>query len=796
MRRKLLHLLFFITSSLFCLASVQAQSPIPNPNLFSAQERAWIAAHPIVHIAVDPDWRPLEYVEDGRHKGLTAEYVAAISAATGLQFLLVPGSGWSSAQQALKDGKVDMLPAISRQFAQPSLRDVVLFSDPYFVGSTIIVTTEAEPIIFDARKLNGKVVAIKGGGAYQRLLGERFPGIKLLPLQSPEAALQAVVDGRADAAIGVDTALLPLLRRKYLGTLHISGTIGEMPATVSMGVRKDLPELASIVQKTLASLTAKQTDGMMEKWLQGTDYGAPSWRTLLQYYDTEITSLVIAISLILLLAQRARVARRAAVRSEREKSKFLAVMTHEIRTPMNAILSSVELLQRSALDKRQQELATLAASAAENLLGLLDDVLDLSKLEADKLELEEVPTDIVSLTQNAIDMIQIKAQEKNLAMQLDARISENQRVLIDPTRVRQVLLNLLSNAVKFTDRGGVTVLVNLQSESVGLKTILQVTVVDTGIGVSDDQKKRLFQPFSQADSSTTRRYGGTGLGLVICRELIEKMGGTLRLQSEVGVGTSISFSIPVETQLCDPVVVKSPVADLILPPVGAANNARPTILVVDDHPNNRVVIQHQLEELNCDVVLAEDGPSGLSLLAAREFSLILLDCYLPGMDGYQVARMIRKQEEGSQRHQPIVAISAAVDEGHVKLCMDSGMDGVLRKPLRLNELKSIIEVWCDVDVVMQERSSSSGAPVSSTTELFRDSSHQDFSEIQRAFDSGDHELMARYVHRIKGAALMAGAPAIVDASERIEAILHAGSSVDADSLGEACSNLGVEVERL
>jgi len=208
------------------------------------------------------------------------------------------------------------------------------------------------------------------------------------------------------------------------------------------------------------------------------------------------------------------------------------------------------------------------------------------------------------------------------------------------------------------------------------------------------------------------------------------------------------------------------------------------------------VIQHQLEELNCDVVLAEDGPSGLSLMAAREFSLLLLDCYLPGMDGYQVARMIRKQEEGSQRHQPIVAISAAVDEGHVKLCMDSGMDGVLRKPLRLNELKSIIEVWCDVDVVMQERSSSSGAPVSSTTELFRDSSHQDFSEIQRAFDSGDHELMARYVHRIKGAALMAGAPAIVDASERIEAILHAGSSVDADSLGEACSNLGVEVERL
>ncbi|WP_128083020.1 ATP-binding protein [Collimonas arenae] len=426
-------------------------------------------------------------------------------------------------------------------------------------------------------------------------------------------------------------------------------------------------------------------------------------------------------------------------------------------------------------------------------MGLLDDVLDLSKLEADKLELEEVPTDIVLLTQSAIDMIQIKAQEKKLAMQLDAHIPDNQRVLIDPTRIRQVLLNLLSNAVKFTDRGGVTVSINLQSESVESKAILRVAVIDTGIGVSDDQKKRLFQPFSQADSSTTRRYGGTGLGLVICRELIEKMGGTLQLQSEVGVGTSIAFSIPVETQLCDP-AVNPPAADQALAQGGVATSARPTILVVDDHPNNRTVIQHQLEELNCDVVLAEDGPTGLSLLAARQFSLILLDCYLPGMDGYQVARTIRRQEEGGQRHQPIIAISAAVDEGHVKLCMDSGMDGILRKPLRLNELKSIIEVWCDVDMVVPEPSSA--PPVSSATELFRDSSQQDFSEIQRAFDNGDHALMARYVHRIKGAALMAGVPAIVEASERIETILRDGQSVDAESLGAACSMLGAQVARL
>ncbi len=418
--------------------------------MFSTGERAWIAAHPVVHIAVDPDWRPLEYVENGVHKGLTAEYVTAISAATGLQFLLVRGEHWADARQALIDGRVDMLPALSKQTAPPELTDIMLFSEPYFVGSTIIVTTEAEPIIFDARKLNGKTVALKGGGAYERMLRERFPEIRLMPLQSPEAALQAVADGRAEAAVGVDTAMLPLLRRKFLGTLHISGTIGEMPATVSMGGRQELSELASIVDKAMASLTAKQTDDMMEKRLEGSDYGAPSWATLLKYYGTEIIFLTGTMLLILLLAQRARTARRAAVESEQAKTKFLAVMSHEIRTPMNAILSSVELLQRSSLDLRQQELADLASSAAENLLNLLDDVLDLSKQEAHRLELEVVPTDISVLAQHAVNMMLIKAQEKKLAIQLDTQVPDNADVLVDPVRIRQVLLNLLSNAVKFT----------------------------------------------------------------------------------------------------------------------------------------------------------------------------------------------------------------------------------------------------------------------------------------------------------------------------------------------------------
>lgn len=795
MSRRLLRLLFWITFASSLMAAAQSAHAAKNLNLFSAEERAWIAAHPVVHIAVDPDWRPLEYVEDGVHKGLTSEYVAAISAVTGIQFLLVPGQHWADARQALIEGRVDMLPAVSRQFAPPALRDIVLFSEPYFVGSTIILTTQAEPIIFDARKLNGKVVAIKGGGAYERLLRERYPKIRLMPLQSPEAALQAVADGRADAAVGVDTAMLPLLRRKFLGTLHISGTIGEMPATVSMGVRKELPELASIVEKSLESLTARQTDDMMEKWLQGTDYGAPSINTLLKYYGPQLAMLAAAVLLILIFSQRARSARRAAEQSEQAKTKFLAVMSHEIRTPMNAILSSVELLQRSSLDRRQHQLADLAGSAAETLLNLLDDVLDLSKLDAHRMQLEEVPTNVSALTQNAIDMVQIKALEKKLAIQLDLSVPEDTDVIIDPTRIRQVLLNLLSNAIKFTDQGGVTVSVRLSNIAPASHSTatLQATVADTGIGVSVEQQARLFQPFVQADSSTTRRYGGTGLGLVICRELIETMKGTLDLHSEVGIGTAITFAIPVTTRPRE-AGGPSAVAAGTAAPTGIAAASGPTILVVDDHQNNRLVIQRQLEELNCDAVLAEDGPTALTLLDHRQFSMILLDCYLPGMDGYQVARTIRQREQGSQRHQPIIAISAAVDSGHVQRCMESGMDGVLKKPLRLNELQSMIEAWCDIELTLRRHPPS--LPVHSSTELFRDGAQLDLDQIQRALASGDLDLLTHYVHRMKGAALIADIPAIAEASERIESLLRTGLPADKDKLNAACAMLGAQIAQL
>jgi signal transduction histidine kinase len=321
------------------------------------------------------------------------------------------------------------------------------------LATTIIVTRSDAPVILDVKDLDGKVVAIRGGGSYARIFTTRYPNIKLLPAANPDAGLNAVATGDAFAAIGSDYALLPLIRRKYTGRLSISGTAADLPYTMHMAMGKDSPLLHSIVDKALGSLSAKETDEMNDRWLEQTDFGKPSALSIIRYRAPQVFLLCAGVMLLGWFAYRARVAQRAAQKSEEAKSRFLAIMSHEIRTPMNAVLASIEMLQRSRLDDRQQRLASTASTAAEALLGLLDDVLDLSKLDAERLQLELIPTDIGLLANKAADVARANASSKGLPVNVNIDNPSDSDVLIDPTRLRQVLMNLLGNSVKFTERG-------------------------------------------------------------------------------------------------------------------------------------------------------------------------------------------------------------------------------------------------------------------------------------------------------------------------------------------------------
>ena len=675
--------------------------------LFTPEEQAWIAAHPVVKYAGYPDWHPFEYIDNGKVSGVALEYLAAISRTSGLTFQPVLEADTTQkhqAERALDRGEVDLLPAVaSENFTKTSAHPHALLSDPYFVGTAVIITRDSSPPIFALEKLRGMRVAIRGQGFLCQLLSERFPDIVLVPRANAEEVLEAVAQGKADAAIGIDAALMPVWRRKYLNTLHISGTVNDALLSIRMSVRSDMPELVSIINKSMASLTAKQTDDMLAKWMSDTDYGAPSWRVLVRFYVPEMLAAGTLLTVIIALLMIARRDRQRAIRSERDKAAFLAVMSHEIRLPLGAVLSSVDLLRQTSLDGKQQQIVDNATTAADALHHLLDNVLDLSKLEVNGMKLEWLPFELEKLGHDVIEIVRHKAQAKRLKLVFRPHIPARAVVVSDPTRLRQVLINLLSNAVKFTERGSVVLEMTLhQSEGMDLPAQLSVEVRDTGIGIPAERRKRLFRAYAQADNTIARRYGGTGLGLNICRQLIELMGGVIELDSEVNVGTTVSFNIPVTlgtVEQSTPTESARPTTVAELPRRKRSSPPKQaSILLVEDHPANRFVIEQQLQTIGCHVTSCMDGASALRMQHAESFDMILMDCDLPDMDGYTLTRMIRERESSPPRRTPILALSASTDASHRMRCIECGMDGVLRKPLQLALLRSELALWCDIEL--------------------------------------------------------------------------------------------------
>lgn len=760
--------------------------------MFTEQELAWIATHPVVNIAVDPNWRPVEYVEDGVFKGLSAEYMKAISRVSGLQFRWMMGMDWVSARQGILNGTVDILPAISEALSSPQLRARIAYSKPYFVGSTLIVTQASAPVMFDPRQLAGKKVAVKGGGAYERNLGFRYPDVELVSVKSPAEALELVAYGEVYAAVDVDAALIPILQQRYFDTLHVAGSIADMPAVASIGVRIEERLLISIIDKSLASLTAGETDRMMAQWINADNYGPPTWAAILRYYFWELAVTAFFLLAFAALLFQAYKARRQAEHSERDKAMLLAVISHEIRTPMNAILSSVELLARTSLPPEDAQLAKVAVTSANTLLELLDGVLDFSKLEAERLVIRCQPVDIRGLIKEAVSIAEFRAQEKTLPLKTQVHWQSQLWLSVDALRLRQVLVNLLTNAIKFTDTGEVNVTASFVTDpSDANKGTLRIVVTDTGIGISRREQQRLFQAFSQADESITRKFGGTGLGLTICRRLLLLMGGTVELRSELSKGTTVEVLLPAplaEPQQADDEqdVMRSSMVDQTV-----ESNPNPqsklTVLVVEDHPENQFVIKRQLQVLGHETFQALTGQSGLDQFNRQVFDIILLDCNLPDIDGYTIARRIRDVEAPMGIHTPIIAISAMVGPEHAEACFIAGMDGVLVKPLRIDQLREIIDLWCDVQTLPAGNSAQAESADTDLQHAFLETSRLDLEQMRHAADASDWSQVSRLAHRVAGAALMLAQPAVLTASRDIEELAKASS--DSQIIGAAIDHL-------
>lgn len=372
------------------------------------------------------------------------------------------------------------------------------------------------------------------------------------------------------------------------------------------------------------------------------------------------------------------------------KSSFLANMSHEIRTPMNGVLGYLQLLEATATTEKQTEYIHNIKASTDNLLRLINDILDVSKIEAGKMELERIPFDLYDTIESAVNALRNGAENKGLMLTSNISPEIPRLVTGDPTRLRQVINNIVDNAVKFTYQGYVRLEAELM-ERRDTQVLLRFTVEDTGIGIKSEVLQKLFQPFTQADASSNRRFGGTGLGITICRSIVEMMGGTVQLDSVEGKGTRFVFTITLQEAVNEyPVIEKAVSTEETSLPKGKSYKL--SVLLVEDNEINLYVIDEMLKMHGIEADIVKDGEQAVKAVINKTYNMVFMDCQMPVMDGYKATRRIR-ETEGAKKHTTIIAMTAHAMKGDDVKCLEAGMDDYLSKPIEISRITAILNQY-------------------------------------------------------------------------------------------------------
>ena len=916
----------------------------------SDTELNWLKQHTGIRLGIDRHWPPVEFVDHkGQYQGLSSDFIEIFAQAFDINVEVDTSLTWEQVIQQAQKQQLDLLPAVLKT---PAREKYLNFTRPYLDFSTVIFVNEQRMHTTTLQDLHGKNVGIEESYAVRELVHRDHPEIKLVTVKNNKDGLEQVALGKIDAYIGNLTTSSYLLNKFGISNVKVGGTT-PYAMDLRMGIRKDWPELVTILNKYLNALSEEDIARIRHKWLtvkydvqvdystirntiiiaglllllsfswmvyfrqknmalqrseeqlnqiintvplaimmtddSGTIIRANSFAEDLMesedtvvgqnitrfYYDLEQRKTVINqlrqhkkiknqqiyfqttgkkvlkglfsavrvtmanreanLGIFVDLSERIKMeeelkqAKEASEQASRFKSNFLANMSHEIRTPMNAIIGMTHLVLMTELSQKQLDYIRKIDISAHNLLAIINDILDISKIEAGKLIIEKTTFNLDEVLQHINNLTSLKVTEKNLSVRFNKAADVPLNLLGDPLRLGQVLLNLVQNAIKFTEQGEVVVnitRVQPADEQNDQCLNLQFSVSDTGIGIEPDKLKRLFEPFIQADNSISRQYGGTGLGLSISFQLVALMGGQLRVESQPGKGSTFSFSLPLEKQQLLPLAEQlqsknQPGKKSKKVPEKMVQRLKGKVLLVEDNKINQQVARELLEGYGLLVAIADNGEQALGLAGSTDFDLILMDVQMPVMDGLEATRQLRQIK--AYQYTPVIAMTAHAMDGDREACLQAGMNDYLAKPIDPDILLQMLSNWLESYEVLHAASADVPADINLPdnipgidlawglkrvggnkklfVRLLNDfyQSHQGACEKTRQFLLNNNiEAARRQVHTIQGVAGNIGARDLQAAAMELEKAIRTGAdkTVCQELSDKFCRQAGIVFDAL
>ncbi|MEO1816355.1 MAG: transporter substrate-binding domain-containing protein [Acetobacterium sp.] len=618
---------------------------------WTAEELAFMAEHPVIRLGVDPMFVPFEFFdEDGTYQGITSDYLEIISEKTGLEMVVSPGLTWNEAYEKALHGEIDMLPAVSKT---PTREQYFLFSEPYYYFKRVIVVRDSTENISSVEDLYRQTVAVQKNSSHHSYLTE-YPQLNLSLYDSVEAALTAVANGTETAFVGNLATTNYLINSTGLTNLKYVAFEAEKQQALYFAVRNDWPVLIGIIDKTLATITPEERLAINSKWVGVDvvpDYG-PIYQVVMIVSGVIILIWLVSIYWILRLRREIdkrkiiqrdlEIAKQEAEAANNIKSSFLARMSHEIRTPLNAITGMAYLVKKTQVSLTQKMYLDRITQSANTMLSIINDILDFSKIEAGKIELERVAFNLDLVIQDVINIVSYKIEEQRIGFKLSKDPKIPNCYFGDAKRIEQILLNLINNATKFTNDGEVSLDIRLVARESDFYH-LAFTVRDTGIGMSDEQIKNLFEPFAQGDASINRRFGGTGLGLSIVKSLVEMMNGEIQVYSTAGEGSTFIVELALEKDQQKEQEYQQQVSSLYFNDIKT--------LVLEKTGSNMNVIDSYLGAFGMHCELTTSATSAINMLElengkfSEPFDLLILDYDTPTGGGFKFIEMIQDNKK-------------------------------------------------------------------------------------------------------------------------------------------------------